>query len=94
MSEQTIDLNKRRFLTKATGVVGAVGFGFRCMALFINVEAFIKSQRLLGPLLMLIFQSLSQGSLFVYYGEKNQSGYLKEMKKLLKSLILSRWLII
>ena len=28
MSEQTIDLKKRRFLTKATGVVGAVGVGF------------------------------------------------------------------
>ena len=28
MSEQTIDLKKRRFLTNATGVVGAVGFGF------------------------------------------------------------------
>ena len=28
MSEQTIDLNKRRFLTKATSVVGAVGVGF------------------------------------------------------------------
>ena len=28
MSEQTIDLKKRRFLTKATSVVGAVGFGF------------------------------------------------------------------
>jgi ubiquinol-cytochrome c reductase iron-sulfur subunit len=28
MSEQTIDLKKRRFLTKATSVVGAVGVGF------------------------------------------------------------------
>ena len=28
MSEQTIDLKKRRFLTQATGVVGAVGVGF------------------------------------------------------------------
>ncbi len=28
MSEQTIDLKKRRFLTNATGVVGAVGVGF------------------------------------------------------------------
>ena len=28
MSEQTIDLKKRRFLTKATGVVGAVVVGF------------------------------------------------------------------
>ena len=28
MSEQTIDLKKRRFLTKATGVVGADGVGF------------------------------------------------------------------
>jgi hypothetical protein len=28
MSEQTIDLKKRRFLTNATSVVGAVGVGF------------------------------------------------------------------
>ena len=28
MSEQTIDLKKRRFLTQATGVVGAAGVGF------------------------------------------------------------------
>ena len=28
MSEQTIDLKKRRFLTRATSVVGAVGMGF------------------------------------------------------------------
>ena len=28
MPEQTIDLKKRRFLTQATGVVGAVGVGF------------------------------------------------------------------
>lgn len=28
MSEQTIDLKKRRFLTQATSVVGAVGMGF------------------------------------------------------------------
>jgi len=29
MSEQTIDLKKRRFLTKATSVVGAVGVGLQ-----------------------------------------------------------------
>jgi ubiquinol-cytochrome c reductase iron-sulfur subunit len=28
MSEQEIDLKKRRFLTNATSVVGAVGVGF------------------------------------------------------------------
>ncbi|HIC37313.1 MAG TPA: ubiquinol-cytochrome c reductase iron-sulfur subunit, partial [Candidatus Marinimicrobia bacterium] len=28
MSGQEIDLKKRRFLTNATSVVGAVGFGF------------------------------------------------------------------
>jgi uncharacterized membrane protein YebE (DUF533 family) len=36
MSEQTIDLKKRRFLTNATSVVGAVGVGFVAWPVLLN----------------------------------------------------------
>jgi ubiquinol-cytochrome c reductase iron-sulfur subunit len=38
MSEQTIDLKKRRFLTNATSVVGAVGVGFVAWPFFLKLN--------------------------------------------------------
>ena len=81
MSEQTIDLKKRRFLTKATGVVGAVGVGFVAWPSYQLGSPPPKLKRQEPPL-MSTFQSLSQASLFAFYGEKSLFGFLKETSPL------------
>jgi len=81
MSEQTIDLKKRRFLTKASSVVGAVGVGFAAWPFLSTWKPSAKAKAAGAPVDVDI-SKLEAGNLFASYGAKNLFGFLNVMKKL------------
>ena len=77
MSEQTIDLKKRRFLTKATGVVGAVGVGFVAWPFLSTWKPSAKTKAAGAPVDVDI-SKLESGQLVRVLWRKSLFGFLKE----------------
>ena len=81
MSEQTIDLKKRRFLTQATGVVGAVGVGFVAWPFLSTWKPSAKTKAAGAPVDVDI-SKLESGQLVRVLWRKNLFGFLKEISLL------------
>ena len=87
MSEQTSDLKKRRFLTKATGVVGAVGVGFVAWPFLSTWKPSAKTKAAGAPVDVDI-SKLESGQLVRVLWRKSLFGFLKETSLLLTLLTL------
>ena len=85
MSEQTIDLKKRRFLTKATSVVGAVGVGFAAWPFLSTWKPSAKAKAAGAPIDVDI-SKLESGQLVRVLWRKKPVWIFKRDEKALESL--------
>ena len=85
MSEQTIDLKKRRFLTKATSVVGAVGVGFAAWPFLSTWKPSAKAKAAGAPVDVDI-SKLEAGQLVRVLWRKKPVWIFKRDEKALESL--------